>query len=110
MTTQLRSHPLPASRVFPKYHDGFCRYESRPDDLPEGCTCCLHKLILTLYGMPTGMRYDVRQREGADDARSKRLSRHRPDAMDAELARTDRAQRLAGEQAPRAPQHIRRKA
>lgn len=58
------------------------------------------------FGMPTGMRYDVRQREGADDARGKRLSRHRPDAMDAELARTDRAQWLSGEQAPNTPKHF----
>ena len=70
----------------------------------------MHMLNMKSSGIPTGMRYDVRQREGADDARSKRLPRHRPDAMDAELARTDRSQRLPGQQAPTAPpQYFRRK-
>lgn len=39
----------------------------------------------------------MRQREAADDARSQRLLGDRPDAVDAELARADRAQRIPGD-------------
>lgn len=73
---------------------------SRHERWPGGhCEGSARNLILEFFVSPTGMRYDVRQREGTDDARGQRLPRHRPDSMDAELAGTDRAQRLSGKQA-----------
>lgn len=44
----------------------------------------------------TGVRYDVRQREAANDARGERLPSDRSYSVDAELARTDCSQRVTG--------------